>query len=411
MNKDGLSLLELNGLIRNSIETCLPDTYWISAELSDVRVNASGHCYMEFIQKDEKNGTLIAKARGMIWANLFNMLRPYFEETTGEQFRSGLKVSVEVEVKFHELYGYSLLVVNIDPTYTIGDLVQKRREIVKLLEQEGVINLNREIPFPILPQRVAVISSATAAGYGDFCDQLANNDYGFPFYIELFTAIMQGEQVEKTLLKALDTIFSRKEEFDVVVIIRGGGATSDLSGFDTYLLAASCAQFPLPIITGIGHERDDTILDLVANRRVKTPTAAAELLVAQVLATYSGLKELKMRLKVGVEGIIQYKRKELQGVQYQLPALVNLLITSHKYNIEQIKTRFISGMKQGLRDSKYEIQRLKLQVDSASPELVLKRGYAIIKQGDSFKTSVNAIDRDKEIEIHMKDGIIYSKAK
>lgn len=250
-----------------------------TGELSDVRSNTTGHCYLEFVQKDPRSNNLVAKARGMIWSNIYRLLKPYFEETTGQLFASGIKVLVKVTVQFHELYGYSLTVLDIDPAYTLGDMARRRREILMQLEEEGVLTLNKELEMPVLPQRIAVISSATAAGYGDFCHQLQHNSGGFFFYTELFPALMQGNQVEESVLAALDRINDRVNEFDVVVIIRGGGATSDLSGFDTYLLAAACAQFPLPVITGIGHERDDTVLDSVAHTRVKTPTAAAELLI------------------------------------------------------------------------------------------------------------------------------------
>ena len=244
MNNQALTLYDLNNLVKRGVEQCLPDEYWIQAELSDVRTN-NGHCYLEFVQKDVRTNQLVAKARGIIWASVFGMLRPYFEESTGQLFTSGIKVLVQVTVQFHELYGYSLTVVDIDPTYTLGDMLRHRKEILRQLEADGVLNLNKELSIPVLPQRIAMISSATAAGYGDFCHQLENNPRGYAFRTELFPAIMQGNQVEDSILRALDAINQRLDEFDVVVIIRGGGATSDLSGFDTYLLAAACAQFEL----------------------------------------------------------------------------------------------------------------------------------------------------------------------
>ena len=242
---DSLSLLELNALVRRSLEQCLPDEYWIQAELSDVRSNTTGHCYLEFVQKDPRSNNLVAKARGMIWSNIYRLLKPYFEETTGQLFTSGIKVLVKVTVQFHELYGYSLTVLDIDPAYTLGDMARRRREILMQLEEEGVLTLNKELEMPVLPQRIAVISSATAAGYGDFCHQLQHNSGGFFFYTELFPALMQGNQVEESVLAALDRINDRVNEFDVVVIIRGGGATSDLSGFDTYLLGGRLCPVPV----------------------------------------------------------------------------------------------------------------------------------------------------------------------
>ena len=317
---DALSLYDLNVLVRRSLEQCLPDTYWIQAELSDVRTNSTGHCYLEFVQKDARSNSLIAKARGTIWSNVFRLLKPYFEEATGQAFVSGIKVLVQVTVSFHELYGYSLTVQDIDPTYTLGDMARRRKEILKQLEEEGVLLLNKELDIPRLPQRVAVISSSTAAGYGDFCHQLKNNPGGFYFYTELFPALMQGDRVEESVLVALDKINSRLESFDVVVIIRGGGATSDLSGFDTYLLAAACAQFPLPVITGIGHERDDTVLDSVAHTRVKTPTAAAEFLIGCMNDAAEELEMLACRTLIRrCPGVVGTGAPEVGVVQEPYP--------------------------------------------------------------------------------------------
>lgn len=410
-NRNTLSLIELNTLVRKSIETCLPSTYWITAELSDVRTNASGHCYMEFVQKNDHNGSLVARAKGMIWANLFNMLRPYFEEATGEQFRSGLKVLVEVEVQFHELYGYSLVVVNIDPTYTLGDIVKRRQEIIKQLKEEGVIDLNREIEFPLLPQRIAVISSATAAGYGDFINQLTNNEYGLKFYVELFPAIMQGEQVESSILKALDKIFQKRDHFDVVTIIRGGGASSDLSGFDTYLLATACAQFPLPIITGIGHERDDTILDLVSNQRVKTPTAAAALILSRVLETTTVFTNLASRLRQGVKQTLINQQDYLRNLKSQLPSFAKISIANSKFEIHKLQTKLKTGTSFLFSELKHKLESYSQEIKAASPETILKRGYAIIKQNGKIQTSIYQISAKDDIEIEMKDGEIKTHVK
>ncbi|KAA6308327.1 Exodeoxyribonuclease 7 large subunit, partial [termite gut metagenome] len=277
------------------------------------------------------NNTLIAKARGTIWANVFQLLKPYFEESTGQPFVSGIKVLVKVVVDFHELYGYSLTVCDIDPTYTLGDMTRRRRVILQQLEEEGVLTLNKELPMPPVPQRIAIISSASAAGYGDFCHQLQRNSQGFFFHTELFPAVMQGNQVEETVLRALDAIHSRLHGFDVVVIIRGGGATSDLSGFDTYLLAASCAQFALPIITGIGHERDDTVLDMIANTRVKTPTAAAEYLINQMNETANQLIRLTDQLRKSALIRITQEKKHIEVLKNCIPLSVVACLSETKF--------------------------------------------------------------------------------
>lgn len=379
---DSLSLLELNALVRRSLEQCLPDEYWVQAELSDVRSNATGHCYLEFVQKDPRSNSLIAKARGMIWNNIYSLLKPYFEEATGQLFTPGIKVLVKVTVQFHELYGYSLTVLDIDPTYTLGDMARRRREILSQLEEEGVLTLNKELEMPVLPQRIAVISSATAAGYGDFCHQLKNNSGGFFFYTELFPAFMQGNQVEESVLAALDRINARMNEFDVVVIIRGGGSTSDLSGFDTYLLAAACAQFPLPIITGIGHERDDTVLDSVAHTRVKTPTAAAELLIHRVTMAAEHLAELSARLQEGASDLLAQGWRRLVNCQIRIPALVHRQLADARFVLQAAQKNLSRGAQSLFSRQHHRLELLQQRVADASPEKLLKRGYSItLKDG------------------------------
>ena len=386
MEQQALSLYELNGLVKRSIRSCLPDTYWVQAELSDVRSNYSGHCYLEFIQKDASGNNLIAKARGTIWSNIYKMLKPYFEQETGQAFTSGIKVLVQVSVEFHELYGYSLTVLDIDPTYTVGDMERKRREILRQLEEEGVIDLNKELEMPMLPQRIAVISSATAAGYGDFCNQLANNPRGYGFRTELFPAIMQGERVEESILSALDAINNRLEEFDVVVIIRGGGATSDLSGFDTYLLAASCAQFPLPIITGIGHERDDTVIDKVAHTRVKTPTAAAEFLIAKIDKCADVLDEMSFRLMQGVRNRLLWEHRRIENLKQRIPSAVYKRIADAKYDLLSAQRDLQMASRQFLSVKKHRLELLQQRLNDALPEKQLARGYSItLKDGKALK--------------------------
>ena len=428
---DALSLYDLNVLVRRSLEQCLPDTYWIQAELSDVRTNSTGHCYLEFVQKDARSNSLIAKARGTIWSNVFRLLKPYFEEATGQAFVSGIKVLVQVTVSFHELYGYSLTVQDIDPTYTLGDMARRRKEILKQLEEEGVLLLNKELDIPRLPQRVAVISSSTAAGYGDFCHQLKNNPGGFYFYTELFPALMQGDRVEESVLAALDKINSRLESFDVVVIIRGGGATSDLSGFDTYLLAAACAQFPLPVITGIGHERDDTILDMVAHTRMKTPTAVAEFLIGQMdkaageveelqqdvcsLATEilsrqkNFLQSLGSRLPVLAINRIERNRSLLQRIGMQLPTDAHAFLNQWASKLEAMQVRLANRAESSLAERSRFVQLTEQFIKMASPDYVLKRGYSLtLKDGKIIKQADGLVVGD-ELITRFADGEVRSK--
>lgn len=427
---EALSLYELNGLVRGCLENCFGQPLWLQAELSEVRVASNGHCYIEFVQKDTHGQGFVAKARGTVWANVFRILRPYFEQATGQTFTAGIKVLVQVEVTFHELYGYSLTVTDIDPSYTLGDMARRRREIVQQLEADGVLTLNKELPTPLLPQRVAVISSATAAGYGDFCDQLLHNAAGYGFHVELFTAWMQGDRVEASFLSALDAINRRLSEFDVVVIIRGGGATSDLSCFDTYLLAAACAQFPLPIVTGIGHERDDTVIDMVAHTRVKTPTAAAQWLIARMDETADRLTHLKQRLTDGVARALTRQHSQLQLMQSRLPVSVLKRLQSEHARLDALtrgipsssvrrmtqtrmelirqQSRLQQSVARLMAEQRHRLALYRQQIESASPRRLLERGYSLtLKDGKPVKDAT-ALQPGDTIETVLMKGRIQS---
>ena len=405
---DALSLYDLNVLVRRSLEQCLPDTYWIQAELSDVRTNSTGHCYLEFVQKDSRSNSLIAKARGTIWSNVFRLLKPYFEEATGQAFASGIKVLVQVTVSFHELYGYSLTVQDIDPTYTLGDMARRRKEILKQLEEEGVLLLNKELDIPRLPQRVAVISSSTAAGYGDFCHQLKNNPGGFYFYTEPFPALMQGDRVEESVLAALDKINSRLESFDVVVIIRGGGATSDLSGFDTYLLAAACAQFPLPVITGIGHERDDTVLDSVAHTRVKTPTAAAEFLIGCMNDAAEELEMLAGRLYGDIRELLAQEHRKLVSYRNRIPSAAYRYISDAKFALLTVSKDIVQAATSSLSRHHHRLELLQQRLTDVLPEKQLARGYSITLKNGRIVKNVSSLNEGDEITTRLYQGELIS---
>lgn len=411
MEEQTISLYELNNLVKQALRRHLPDTYWIEAELSDVRSNYSGHCYLEFVQKDASGNNLIAKARGTIWSNVYKMLKPYFEEETGQAFASGIKVRVCVSVEFHELYGHSLTVVDIDPTYTVGDMIRKRREILRRLEEEGVLDLNKELDFPMLPQRIAVISSATAAGYGDFCNQLERNPYGLVFYPKLFPAIMQGERVEESIIAALDRIYAEMEHWDAVVIIRGGGATSDLSGFDSYDLAANCAQFPLPIITGIGHERDDTVIDSVVHTRVKTPTAAAEFLISCMYESALMLEDYTNRIIGGVEVRMEREKHRLERLTERIPMTTNMYLQRGHFKIETIWQRLETALQHKMMKETHRLSLLEHRVMAASPEHLLKKGYSITMLNGKAVTDASTLKKGDRIVTMLHRGKIESEIK
>lgn len=425
-----LSLVELNGLVRKSIRACLPDEYWVQAELSDVRSNYSGHCYLEFVQKDTKSNALVAKARGIIWNNVYQLLKPYFERETGQAFVSGIKVLVKVTVDFHELYGYSLTVVDIDPTYTLGDMVRRRKEILRRLDADGILTMNKELELPELLQRIAVISSPTAAGYGDFCNQLVHNAFGFVFYPKLFPAVMQGDQVEASIISALDRIYDSGVSWDVVVIIRGGGATSDLSGFDTYDLAAHCAQFPVPIITGIGHERDDTVIDLVSHTRVKTPTAAAEFLINHQRQTAEHLEDLAAFFTEAVPDRIRQEKERLERCVARIPSQVRMRLQRESFRQErfakrlemawqtrlvreqyrlQVEQRLAVAAVRKLEQERHRLELLEQRVQAASPDVLLKRGYSLTLKDGKAVTDVAQLQAGDEVETRLARGTFRSK--
>lgn len=381
-----LTLYSLNNLVHNAIADALPTRYWVTGELSEVRETAVGHCYIELVQRDEETQELVAKARGTVWARIYSLLRPYFLEQTGQPFAAGLKVLLQVSVGFHELYGYTLDVCDIEPAYTIGDIARHRQQIIRRLTDEGVIGLNKELELPLLPQRIAVISSATAAGYGDFCHQLQNNRYGFVFYPRLFPAPMQGNGAEEGIIAALDTIAQDIDNWDVVVIIRGGGATSDLGCFDTYDLANNCAQFPLPIITGIGHLRDESVLDIVAHTSAKTPTAVAELLIHSMLANETWLSELQNVIAAAITKRMENEKKRIDTLVGQMPVYTALYMQGQRHKLDLFQQR----------------------IEAASPEHILSLGYSITRLGGKAVRDTSTLNPGDEVETTVAGGTFTS---
>lgn len=386
MTDEPLTLFALNNLVRGALAQGFPTACWVVGELSEVRETTAGHCYIELVERDSVTNEPVAKARGTVWARIYSLLKPYFLEQTGVQFAMGLKVLLKVTVVFHELYGYSLDVCDIEPSYTIGEAARQRKAILERLLREGVMELNKELSFPLLPQRVAVISSSYAAGYGDFCDQLIKNPYGFVFYPALFPAPMQGSKVEQGIIAALDRIAQNVDSWDVVVIIRGGGATSDLSCFDTYDLANNCAQFPLPIITGIGHKRDETLLDAVAHTSVKTPTAAAELLIRAVAAQAAALEDASRSIATAVNNAIDVQKLRINTLLQRLPVFTALY----------------------LQQQQHKLSLFEQSAATASPARVLAMGYSITRVGGKAVRSLADVPPGTQVETTVAGGSFTS---
>ena len=417
MNNERYTLRQLNLLVREAIETELPDEYWVEAELSECREN-SGHCYMELIEKDERTNTPIARASAKCWRQTWQMAKPYFERTTGQQLRAGMKVLLKVYAQFHEAYGFSWIVSDIDPTYTLGDMARKRQEIIRQLKEEGVFDLQRELRIPTFAKRIAVISAQNAAGYGDFCRQLEDNDYGFRFEVTLFPAIMQGEQVESSIIAALNAIYeatvpdgSPSGPYDCVVIIRGGGATADLSGFDTLALAENIAQFPLPVITGIGHDRDESILDMVANTKVKTPTAAAALLIDNLRQVLDRINSAQQHLTTAISTKLSTLNVQISSLQALIPTLALRTIGDQRHRIEMLESRLPVAIERRLTSQKHLLESLSLKLQGFDPQLLLSRGYSITLHHGRAVRNPKQLKAGDEIETRVESGTIRSVVK
>ena len=428
---NALTLYELNGLVRETLELTLNDEYWVQAEIAELRVNR--HCYMELVQKEARGNGIVAKARAQVWANRWAFIKPMFENVTGQTLATGMQVMLKVEVTFHELYGYSLNVTDIDPTYTLGDIARHRQEILQKLAEAGIEGMNKELPLPRLLQRIAVISSASAAGYGDFCNQLNNNQRGLAFRTELFQAVMQGNEVESSVVSALNRIAERLDEWDVVVIIRGGGATSDLQGFDSLLLAENVAQFPLPIITGIGHERDDTVIDLIAHTRVKTPTAAAEFLIHHQEQELDMLEDLSARLTDHVSQLLYDETTRLKMLAGKIPLLFSTVKAREEVRLHRLSASLANSSVQRLEKAKggvelmnqqltlyssallqserKRIELMESKLQSANPNRILQLGFSITRVGGKALRDVGEVKEGDEIETTLASGILRSIVK
>jgi len=387
---------------------------------------------MELIQKDERTATPIAKASAKCWANKWMLIRPGFERTTGQRLHAGMKVLLKVYAQFHEAYGFSWIVTDIDPTYTLGDMARKRQEIIRQLKEEGVFDLQKELQLPLFCQRIAVISSETAAGYGDFCNQLADNPYGFQFQTRLFPAIMQGEGVEQSIIAALERIFSFHipQNFDAVVIIRGGGATSDMSGFDTLALAENVANFPLPIITGIGHDRDESILDMVSHIRVKTPTAAAALLIDHLKTVLDAINDAQEQIVRLAQQKLTSHKSRLSTFAEILPRLFTNVKTRQEARLDSLNSRMTTAIRQSivthqslinalevkmpilldrrLMAEQHRLQLIEEKTKNLDPALLLKRGYSITLHNGKVVRSPQQLQSGDEIETRLANGTLRS---
>ncbi len=448
---ESISLSQLQTLIKQGIDRAHPLPYWVTAEISELKVNYSGHCYLELVEKGGTNHVPRAKASAVIWRSTFQMLEPYFRGTTGQPLASGLNVLVKVVVSYHELYGLSLQIIDIDPNYTLGDMQRQRQETIDRLKQEGVFDMNREIPLPLVMQRVAVISSRNAAGYQDFMRELSASPYRFD--VELFDSFMQGAGAEDAVITALERVAERLEAFDVLVLIRGGGSQSDLGAFDSYRLCCHLAQFPLPVLTGIGHDKDQSVADLVAAVSLKTPTAVAVYLKEQIesfdarlderfdeLASeaMSLLEAQKQRLQNGAFGLrmvsterVHAQEMRLEQLQSALHRVTGRAVQQGMYRLESYRARLqqasayylaarsaaltplvktlSSATRDYLQARKQELKWMGELVAGQDPRRILQRGFAVVSCQGKTLTGVDAVQRGDKLTIQLYEGRIEAE--
>jgi exodeoxyribonuclease VII large subunit len=448
-----VSLTELQLIIRDSLYVSLPDFYWVTAEISELKENSAGHCYIELIEKNPDEKNVRARVRAIVWSNRYRFIKAFFENSTNETLREGLKILVKTKVEYHELYGLSLIISDIDPAFTIGDMAMKRQLIIKRLEEEGVFSMNKELEIPLVPQRIAVISSKNAAGYTDFIRQLKGNAFGYVFYTALIETSMQGNDTESGVIYALDQIALNYQLFDLVVIIRGGGSQSDLSWFDSYNIAYHVTQFPLPVLTGIGHDKDISVTDLVANKSLKTPTAVADFLINSVSESENYIIEMSTSIIEASRKIIERYKNRIETSSVKIHPLARIMLTAVKENLSAktieinnkgknliykaslipsaLQSKLISASTSVLSVEKREMvmynQNLKTMAFSVltsasirmkgmesnlqllNPENVLLRGYTITSLNGKIIKGKNKIKAEDIIDTQFIDGSVRSR--
>ena len=382
--ESSITLLELQEKIRDSIESRLEKKYWVRGEISEINYQSNGHCYMDLIDRKAYESQISARCQAIIWSTLFRMLRPFFESTTGQQLSKGMQVLVHAQVQYSPLYGLSLIISDIDPSYTVGEQELERQRTIARLREEGMFDMNSTLELTPLPRNLAIISSETAAGYRDFINHLHQNDYGFKFITELFPAPVQGNSASAGIIEAMDKVAARAGEFDMLLIIRGGGSVQDLICFDDYELAANIAQFPIPVLTGIGHDHDFHIADMVAHKSVKTPTAAADFLIDIFAAEEQQVAYLSGRLFSAIETRVIIETKRL----------------------ENYKRNLMEGYRSNINNSMHRLDMLQQRILSNNPLTLLKKGYSITLCNGKRVYSVNDVNRGDNVKVLMDKGIL-----
>lgn len=405
MNGAGkISLTELQEIIRDKLYEALPEFYWVVAEIAEMKVNTSGHCYLELTGSEQTGGKVTSRARATIWASKFRSLNTFFTATTGIPLRQGITILFKATVEYHELYGLSLNISDIDPSYTAGDMALRRAAIIRRLTAEGIMTMNRELDLAPYPRKIAVISSSKAAGYQDFINHLTHNPYDYVFVPQLFEAVMQGEATEYSVIEALDNISGEASKFDAVVIIRGGGSTTDLSWFDSYDIAFHVTQFPLPVLTGIGHEKDLSITDMVAWRSLKTPTAVADFLVGQVVECENHIVEMAESLSSAAGDSITSAGEHLASLLNRTTATARLHIRVKSEQLLHYTENLRKTGNNSIRSANDTANRLDQSLKLLDPASVMRRGFTITTKRGKIIRSAADLQPGDSLLTHFVNG-------
>ena len=404
-----LTLLDLQRMVRHTLEGRFNEPLWISAEISELKVNRSGHCYLNLVEKGATDGAPRAEARAVIWRSAYAPMTSMFEAATGATLRAGLRVLVRVMVTYHEIYGFSLHIIDLDPRYTLGEVERRRRETIARLQEEGVWDMNRELELNRPTLRIAIVSSNTAAGYQDFMNEIRRSTYRFN--TTLFSSLMQGDAAEESIISALHAIAEREEEFDVVAIIRGGGSTSDLALFDSYLIATHVAQFPLPIFSGIGHDKDISVVDMVAHTALKTPTAVATKLVEMADYEMNIIDSFASDIAAMVDNRLYQEDMRI----YQLGTDIERRATAHindcHKHIELIQSALHSRLELIFSTEEQRLSEATRALKSYSIDNILRLGFAVARSEDRVIKSVTSHNIGENIEVELLDGVIGAEIK
>jgi len=405
---ENIRLSELQKVIKDRLYESFPGYYHIIAEISEIKVNTSGHCYLELTDTEEGSERVTARVRATIWANRFSIVNALFTSVTGVTLQPGITILFKATVEYHELYGLSLNISDIDPKYTAGELALKKEAVIRRLASEGVIEMNKSLDVPLYPRRIAVVSSANAAGYQDFVRHLSGNAYGYVFETCLFDTVMQGEQTENSVTSSLNRIASSSDHFDVVAIIRGGGSQTDLAWFDNYNIAYLITQFPLPVITGIGHDKDMTVTDLVACMALKTPTAVADFFITHTLSTETAINEFAVRLSSGTTESISRQREKLSHYMQNITLITSSSLRAKSEAVRYLGEKLSNASAMVLKLSSERINTFEKEMNHLNPANVLKRGYTITTRGGIILKSHKKLKTGDKIVTHFEKGTASS---